>query len=50
MKKEIETWIVYVCHLDGECARQNTEVPLNGVGAKSTGLNGVGAKSTGLSL
>jgi hypothetical protein len=27
----IETWIVYVCHSEGERARQNIEVPLNGV-------------------
>jgi hypothetical protein len=26
------TWIVYVCHSEGECARQYIEVPLNGVG------------------
>jgi hypothetical protein len=27
----IETWIVYVCHSEGEWARQNIEVPLNRV-------------------
>ena len=27
--EKIETWIVYVCHSEGEQARQNIEVPLN---------------------
>jgi hypothetical protein len=27
----IETWVVYVCHSEGEWARQNIEVPLNRV-------------------
>jgi hypothetical protein len=27
----IETWIVYVLHLEAEWARQKIEVPLNGV-------------------
>ena len=37
----IETWIVYVCHSEGEQARQNIYVPLNRgmvVGARHTGL------------
>jgi hypothetical protein len=29
--KTTETWIVYVCHSEGEWARQNIEVPLNRV-------------------
>jgi hypothetical protein len=27
----IETWIVYVCHSEGEWARENIDVPLNRV-------------------
>jgi hypothetical protein len=27
----LDTWIVYVCHSVVEWARQNIEVPLNGV-------------------
>jgi hypothetical protein len=27
----IETWIVNVCHSEGEWGRQKIEVPLNGV-------------------
>jgi hypothetical protein len=27
----IETWTVYVCHSDGEWARQKIEVLLNGI-------------------
>jgi hypothetical protein len=26
-----ETWFVYVCHSKGEWAKQNIQVPLNGV-------------------
>ena len=29
--KPIETWIVYLCHSEGECTRQKVEVPLTGV-------------------
>ena len=30
-RETIETWIVYVCHWEGECARQNIEMSLIGV-------------------